>query len=74
MMKQLFSVTLTAKQVRMACEEFVKQRINPATEVATAVVDPAVSVTVNVHKRYLRKPKEAPDAFFGTAGKEPAHE
>lgn len=57
-MAELFSVTLDAKTIRKACEAYVeRQLVNTATQEATAIVAPDLTVLVKVSKRRIRIPK-----------------
>jgi len=53
-MKELVTFTLSAKQIREACEAYVARRIDPKIEEATAKVDGKLSITVTVTRRRAR--------------------
>ena len=55
-MRELMKITLDAKQVREACEDYVAPRINTTMEVADAIVPAETTIIVVVSKR--RAPKK----------------
>lgn len=52
-MKELMAITLNAKQVREACEAYVKPRIGPLEE-AIAEVDDGLQVVITVRRKRVR--------------------
>lgn len=69
-MKELFTVTLNAKQIREACEAFVRPRIDSHSEEAIAEMAHDLEITVVVRKkRGARKTKTRGNGGVASAGK-----